>query len=163
MDQWGGTAVTWWGAVGLALALYGVVVLLEWVYGRLTQPSDLKQSVAVSLVVRVKNQEQSIEHTLRELISLWTDHQWRHSDIEVLISDGGSRDQTAAIIERVAQQYPYFRVADRGLDPGAVMGLCRYPVVIWVDFSPDHAVRTIIPTVHRLLAQMPLRSKNLAE
>jgi glycosyltransferase involved in cell wall biosynthesis len=136
--------------------------LVEWLYQRVSFPASWHRVNFVSLVVRVKNQEATIERTMRELMSLWTEQQWAHSDIDVIISDGGSRDQTAVIVERLATRYPGFKVADSGLDEASVLGLCNYPVVIWVDYSKGHRIGSIVPTVHQLLAQNPLRSKNLS-
>lgn len=154
--------MTWWGAVGLALALYGAMTLVEWLYQRLSFPATWNRVNFVSLVVRVKDQEATIERTMRELMSLWTEQQWAHSDVDVVISDAGSRDQTAVIVERLASRYPGFKVADPGLDESSVLSLCAYPVVIWVDYSKGHRSGSIVPTVHRLLAQNPIRSKNLS-
>ncbi len=154
--------MAWWGAVGLVLALYGAMTLVEWLYQRVSFPESWSRVNFVSLVVRVKNQEATIERTMRELMSLWSEQQWAHSDIDVIISDGGSRDQTAVIVERLATRYPGFKVVDPGLDEASVLKLCNYPVVIWVDYSQGHRTGSIVPTVHQLLAQNPLRSKNLS-
>jgi len=106
--------VTWWGALALALSLYGVVVLLEWIYDQImgSYGDDLP---AVSVVVRATNQEHRIEQTVRELLSLFNQRQWERRSFEVVITDGGSSDQTHAILDRLARHHPFLNVVDSGL------------------------------------------------
>lgn len=145
--------MTWWGALGLALSLYGVIILLEWIYGRIMELPRVRVP-HVSLVLRVLNQENRIEHAVHELTSLWDEPDWERSRVEVLISDSGSSDQTVAIVERLSRRYAFLNVVPSGLDVESVLARCRYPVVIWVELSRSQPpYDDVVQTVHRLLAQ----------
>lgn len=141
--------MTWWSALGLALALYGVVVLLEWLYGQILRTPGL-MAPKVSLVIRVTNQENQIEHAVRELTGLWSELDWRRSQVEVFMSDGGSTDQTPAILDRLSRDYPFLTVLEPGLSHDEVVSLCGEPVVIWAELSRAGS-RHVIATVHKLL------------
>ncbi|MDA8193211.1 MAG: hypothetical protein M0Z53_04330 [Thermaerobacter sp.] len=143
--------MTWWGALGLALSLYGVVVFLEWTYGQLARSPRIAIPT-VSVVVRVTDQETHVEQAVRDLISLWNDGEWQHSAIELVIADGGSSDQTPAILERLSRDYPFLVVLDAPLTGDQVLAKCRHPVVVWVELSKAVRRREMIATVHALLA-----------
>lgn len=130
----GESRMTWWGALGLALSLYGVVVLLEWIYDRIVR-AHATGLTPVSLVVRVTNQEAHIEHVLRELGRIFSQRQWENRTFEVVVADDGSHDLTREIVERWRAQHPYFRLVHPGSEDSEILAFCQYPVVIWVDFS----------------------------
>lgn len=135
------------------MSLYGVVVLLEWIYARLlTHPAG--EGPAVSLVLRVVDQEGQIEHAIRQLVGWWGESGWRARGVELIVSDGGSSDQTLEIVDRLSRRYG-FLVVLTGLDPAAVLERCGNPVVIWVELSRANPAMTLMATVHRLLAERP--------
>lgn len=151
--------VTWWGALGLALSLYGVIVLLEWIYARLTHPLRA-QAPPVSVVLRVTNRENHIERAVRDLARLWGERDWEDSAIELVIADGGSSDQTPAIVERLSRRYGFLTVLEPALDADAVIAECRHPVIIWVDFSSATPWEEVMGTVYRLLDVQMVKTGN---
>ena len=142
--------MTWWGALGLALSLYGVVVLLEWLYDQIVG-SRLQDFPAVSVVIRVMNQETCIEQAMRELLSLFEQKEWERRAIEVVISDGGSSDQTSAIIERLSRRHPFLNVVEGNLATDEVMARCQYSIVVWMDLSGSSTPERLMSTLRRLL------------
>ncbi len=143
--------MTWWGAAGLALSLYGAFIVLEWVYGRiLNVPPRFPPSV--SIVLHVLNQEGVIERAVEDLANLWRDEDWHRNHLEVIIADEGSRDQTAAIVERLQRRYTFMVVAPRGATRENVLDLCRHDVLVWVELT-DPAALAALATLRRLLAQ----------
>ncbi len=143
--------MTWWGALGLALALYGVVVLLEWMYGYIVR-SHAYALTPISLVVRVTNQEAHIEHALRDLAQIFSQRPWENRAFEVVVSDSGSEDKTPDIVERIRAQYPYFHMANPGASDGDILRDCQYPIVIWLDFTRHSDGGRMLGTLRRLLS-----------
>ena len=150
-----GIAVTWWGALGLALSLYGAVVVLEWVYARVLQPAGVA-TLSVSIVLHVINQEHLIEQAVIDLTGLWRLEMWDQKNVELIIADGGSTDQTVAILDRLQRQYPWLLIADSGRDKSHVLELCRHDVVIWVEMTGRSPASPLV-TVRSLLAHQPAR------
>lgn len=148
-----GIAVTWWGALGLALSLYGAVVVLEWVYARVLQPAGV-EALSVSIVLHVMNQEHLIEQAVIDLTGLWRLEMWDQKNVELIIADGGSTDQTVAILDRLQRQYPWLLIADSGRDKSHVLELCRHDVVIWVEMTGRSPASPLV-TVRSLLAHQP--------
>ena len=140
--------MTWWGALGLALALYGVVVLLEWAYDRIVR-THAATLTPISLVLRVTNQEAHVEHVLRDVGHVFNERQWGNRPFEVLVQDSGSADMTADIVERFREQHPYFRQAPSGASDTEVLAQCRYPIVVWVDLTRHGAM----PSALNMLTQ----------
>lgn len=135
--------MTWWGALGLALALYGVVALLEWAYDRIVRIHAVALT-PVSLVLRVTNQEAHVEHVLRDVGHVFGERHWGNRAFEVLVQDSGSNDKTADIVERLRGHQPYLREALSGTTDTEVLTQCRYPIVVWVDLTrPDGMPRTL--------------------
>ncbi|AUW94739.1 MAG: glycosyltransferase [Sulfobacillus thermotolerans] len=145
--------MTWWGALGLALSLYGAVVVLEWVYARVLQPAGV-EALSVSIVLHVMNQEHLIEQAVIDLTGLWRLEMWDQKNVELIIADGGSTDQTVAILDRLQRQYPWLLIADSGRDKSHVLELCRHDVVIWVEMTGRSPASPLV-TVRSLLAHQP--------
>ncbi len=146
-----GIAVTWWGALGLALSLYGAVVVLEWVYARVLQTPGVPLA-SLSIVLHVLNQEGLIEQAVTDLTSLWRMEEWDRKDVELIIADGGSSDQTVAIADRLQRRYPFVLITGSDSDKGQVLSLCRHDVVIWVELT-GRSPASPLATVKSLLAQ----------
>lgn len=142
--------MTWWGALGLALALYGVVVLLEWLYDQIVR-THTNVLTPISVVVRFADQEEHIEHMLRDLARIFSERQWERREFEVVLADAGSRDHTRDIIDRLFGQHPYFRVAAPSLSDDQILAECRYPIVVWLDLTRQGDRRRLLGTVARLL------------
>ncbi len=130
----GESRMTWWGALGLALSLYGVVVLLEWVYDYVVR-THAPLVAPISLVMRVTDQEAQIEHVIRAMNQVFKNRQWGGRAFEVILFDAGSSDRTRDIIERFSDDYPYYRIAEVGSTEQSVLQGCRYPLVLWIDLS----------------------------
>ena len=141
----------WWGALGLALALYGVVVLLEWMYDYIVR-SHAHALTPISLVVRVTNQEAHIEHALRDLAQIFSQRQWENRDFEVVVVDSGSEDKTLAIVERMLAQHPYFHLANPRATDGDILAACQYPIIIWLDLPRHGEGSKTFGTLSRLLS-----------
>lgn len=142
--------MTWWGALGLALSLYGVVVLLEWLYDQIVR-SHSRETSALSLVVRVTNQEDRIEQAVRDLERLFSQRQWEDRNFEVILVDDGSNDQTGEILERFTRHQPFFRIAGPGLSSDEVLAQCQYPLVVWLDMThPSDGQRTLTALIRML-------------
>lgn len=139
--------VTWWGALGLALALYGVVVLLEWVYDHIVG-SHVPAMPAASLVVRIANQESHVEQTLRDLESL-VNQGGIEGRLEVLLWTQGSSDQTEAILDRLTRRTG-FKWIEAG-DADGVLSMCQHPFVIWLDVSDPRRAHDLMGGLRRML------------
>ncbi|NMP20997.1 hypothetical protein [Sulfobacillus harzensis] len=140
--------MTWWGAVGLALALYGVVVLLEWVYDQIVG-SHGSPMPAVSLVVRITNQESHVESAVRDLESWVQQRRGEEAALEVILWSPGSTDQTDAILDRLTRQTG-FKWADAPTADG-VMSICQHPFIIWLDLSEPAQARQLVSGLRRVL------------
>lgn len=126
--------MTWWGALGLALSLYGLVVLFEWLYDQLLR-NRANAPAPLSIVLRTTMQEAQIEQTVRELARLAGQTRWPQRKFEVLIADDESEDHTRDIVERLSRRYPYLRLLDAGLRADDILAQCQYPVIIWFDLT----------------------------
>ncbi|WP_053960553.1 glycosyltransferase [Sulfobacillus thermosulfidooxidans] len=126
--------MTWWGALGLALSLYGAVVALEWVYSRILPWPGLVPA-AITVVLYVRDQENILERAVSDLSEVWEDAAWQRWDMEILIVDGGSSDQTLAIAKRLERRFPFIIVTPSRLDKGQVLDMCRHDVIIWIDLT----------------------------
>ncbi len=142
--------MTWWSALGLALSLYGVVTLLEWIYDQIVG-SHSSAAPAISLVVRVTNQESHVEQAMRELQSFFSQRQWEQRPIEVILWDDGSGDQTEAILERFTRAHPTFRMLDHPSTIDEVLAECQYPFVVWLDLSRHTGTAVMVGGLRQLL------------
>ncbi len=142
--------VTWWSALGLALALYGVVVLLEWLYDQIVR-THASVLTPVSVVVRVQNQEAHIEHMLRDLARVFAQRHFEHRAFEVVLADAGSEDRTRDIIERLFGQQPYLCMVPPGLSDEEILAACHHPIIVWLDLTRPADRQQLMGTVARLL------------
>jgi cellulose synthase/poly-beta-1,6-N-acetylglucosamine synthase-like glycosyltransferase len=142
--------MTWWGALGLALSLYGVVVLLEWVYDYLIR-SHRRQAVPVSLVLRLGHQEERVEHVLRTLIRIFSQEPWTAREFEVWVFDASYEDRTQDIVDRLCRNYSYFRMAPSSTREEDLLAQCRFPVVVWLDLSAHAKNRPTLDALSQLL------------
>jgi glycosyltransferase involved in cell wall biosynthesis len=144
-------------AVGL-LALYGAITLGVTAYRRARElVGDDLPPCFVSLLLVVRDKDQVIEGLVRDILSALSGLQDRNTGYELVAVDDRSRDQTAAILERMARRYRLLRVitmseaAGRGesaLEVGLVM--CRSKVVLLCDAVGRVDCRQVLETVRRL-------------
>lgn len=126
--------MTWWGVLGLAFSLYGAIVVLERLYARILQTPGLMPA-SLTVVLYVINQEGVLERAVSDLSELWQNADSQSRDMEIMIVDGGSDDQTLAIAKRLERRFPFIVVAPLGLGKDDILESCRHEVVIWVDLT----------------------------
>lgn len=130
--------MSWWlEATFTVLAAYGVFTLLQALWRWLAERRALGRP-ALSVVVVVRDQERAVEGLLGELLAA-PDGARLVSDIVVV--DLGSRDNTPAILQRLARQHPQLR--SLLLPPGATADeavaaaarQCPSPLLLCLDAS----------------------------
>ena len=99
--------------------------------------SDGRASRAVSLLIPARNEERSIEAAVRSALAS------KHVEVEVIVLDDGSDDDTAAIVRRLAQEDTRVRLAAApALPPDwcgkqhachVLAGLANHDVLAWID------------------------------
>jgi len=123
-----------WAFMIVATALVVVRTLIViWLAARFRRPPRANFAEPVSVVIAAYNEEKLIAETLRTLLA--TDYK---GEIEVVVVDDGSTDQTAAEIERIAQKEPRIRLLQqenhgkaRALQRG--LALARNGIIVFLD------------------------------
>jgi succinoglycan biosynthesis protein ExoA len=72
----------------------------------------------VTVIVPVRNEARSIEHTLRSLLT----QDFPRSEFEVIVADGCSTDQTVPIVRRLQSEYPNLKLL---YNPGRLSSAAR--------------------------------------
>jgi peptidoglycan-N-acetylglucosamine deacetylase len=128
-------------ATALVVARTLVVIWLAYRFRRLP-----KQDFAapISIVMAAYNEEKVIAGTLRSLLS--TDY---NGELEIIVVDDGSRDQTATEVERVADVDPRVRLLrqeNRGKARALQRALAaaRHGIIVFVD-ADTHFQRDTLP------------------
>ncbi len=80
-------------------------------------PNHLHPSPAVSVLIPCFNEEDNAEETLRYALEL------DYPDFEVIAINDGSKDRTAEVLDRLAQQHPQLRVVHLARNQGKAMAL----------------------------------------
>lgn len=88
------------------LALYGFIEIVKNIYYILTY-TNLK-SDGIYIIVAVKNQEQKIEGFLRTILFRMI-YGKEEMVKQIFITDLGSNDETAKIIEKIGKDYEYIK------------------------------------------------------
>ena len=146
-----------WAFMIVATALVVVrTLIVVWLAYRFRRGPKANFAEPISVVMAAYNEEKVIAGTLRTLLA--TDYQ---GEIEVVVVDDGSRDQTAAEVERVAQSESRVRLLQqdnhgkaRALQRG--LAAARYGIVVFID-ADTQCQRNTLP---RLLE--PLADSNVA-
>jgi peptidoglycan-N-acetylglucosamine deacetylase len=123
-----------WAFMIVATALVVVRTLIViWLAARFRRPPRTNFAEPVSVVIAAYNEEKLIVETLRTLLA--TDYK---AEIEVVVVDDGSTDQTAAEIERIAQKESRIRLLQqenhgkaRALQRG--LAAARNGIVVFID------------------------------
>src|SRR5215475_6901670 len=123
-----------WAFMIVATALVVVRTLIViWLAARFRRPPGRNFAEPVSVVIAAYNEEKLIAETLRTLLA--TDYK---GEIELVVVDDGSTDQTAAEIERIAQKEPRIRLLQqenhgkaRALQRG--LALARNGIMVFLD------------------------------
>jgi len=118
--------------VATALVVLRTLIVI-WLAYRFRRGPKANFAEPISVVMAAYNEEKVIAGTLRTLLA--TDY---HGEIEVVVVDDGSRDQTAAEVERVAQSESRVRLLQqenhgkaRALQRG--LAAARYGIVVFID------------------------------
>jgi len=123
-----------WAFMIVATALVVVRTLIViWLAARFRRPPRTNFAEPISVVIAAYNEEKLIAETLRTLFA--TDYT---GEIEVVVVDDGSTDQTAAEIERVARnesRIRLFQQKNRGKAPALQRGLAaaHNGIVVFID------------------------------
>jgi len=96
-------------------AIYVAVVLLFLLGLFFPRPGLNRRQYQVSVVIAARNEEQTIERLLEDLVR----QTYPRDKYEVIVVDDHSVDRTAEIVQRYVSQYPHFRY----LQPAAGDGL----------------------------------------
>lgn len=110
----------------------------------------------VSVVVPAFNEGLSIEAVLERVLATTAELGARY-DVETIVVDDGSSDETAEILARLAERSPgAFRIAtherNRGLEAAITTGVrsARAPVVVLLDADLSYAPDIVEPLVRKL-------------
>lgn len=86
----------------------------------------------ISLIIPSFNQAQFIEETLHSILSQ------EHSDLEVLVVDGGSQDSTVSILRRISdRRVRWESEPDRGQTHAINKGLAQMTGEVWAYVNSD--------------------------
>jgi peptidoglycan-N-acetylglucosamine deacetylase len=141
-----------WAFMIVATALVVVrTLIVVWLAYRFRRGPKANFAEPISVVVAAYNEEKVIAGTLRTLLA--TDYR---GEIEVVVVDDGSRDQTAAEVERVAQTESRVRLLQQG-NHGKARALqrglaaARYGIVVFID-ADTQCQRNTLPRLLEPLA-----------
>jgi cellulose synthase/poly-beta-1,6-N-acetylglucosamine synthase-like glycosyltransferase/peptidoglycan/xylan/chitin deacetylase (PgdA/CDA1 family) len=123
-----------WAFMIVATALVvGRTLVVIWLAYRFRRGPKTDFAEPVSVVMAAYNEGKVIAETLRTLLA--TDYK---GEIDVVVVDDGSRDQTAAEVERVAHSEPRVRLLHqenhgkaRGLQRG--LAAARHGIIVFID------------------------------
>ena len=123
-----------WAFMIVATALVVVRTLIViWLAARFRRGRKTNFAAPISVVVAAYNEEKVIAETLRTLLA--TDYK---GEIEVAVVDDGSRDRTAAEVDRVSRSEPRVRLLQqqnhgkaRALQRG--LAAARHGIIVFID------------------------------
>ena len=143
-----------WAFMIVATALVVVrTLIVVWLAYRFRRGPKANFAEPISVVVAAYNEEKVLAGTLRTLLA--TDYR---GEIEVVVVDDGSRDQTAAEVERFAQSESRVRLLQqdnhgkaRALQRG--LAAARYGIVVFID-ADTQCQRNTLPRLLEPLADL---------
>ncbi|HEX4870315.1 MAG TPA: poly-beta-1,6-N-acetyl-D-glucosamine synthase [Moraxellaceae bacterium] len=97
------------------------------------EPVPLPDTPPVSILIPCYNEGDNAEETLRHALAL------DYPEFEVIAINDGSRDNTGAVLDRMAAQHPRLRVVHLAQNQGKAMGLqagsllARHEILICID------------------------------
>lgn len=143
--------LTWLGALGLALALYGMIVLLEWIYARILNAPPSPRQVSCSVILQFSDMESHVENVVRQLAeAIPSSPELFSQRVEVLALVEDSRDQTRAILERLANRYTFLNLLEEGVERAHALDRCRFPVILWMKVATPADGSRILNAIGRL-------------
>lgn len=135
-------------AAVIAFALYGLIIALGGLLNKLQGRGSGKPFVSILLVT--SNDESSIEGMVRWLLNLNYCNEAGLPHYEVVVADDRSRDQTVAIVERLARESPLLRVVRAREGESAYekgLTLCKGEVICLLDLKKRPATRSVSQVV----------------
>lgn len=90
----------------------------HWAWGEDVAPPELRGNPLVSIVIPCFNEGLNARETIAAAMAQ------RYQNIEVIAVNDGSSDNTAEVLDRLAQQYPRLRVIHLASNQGKAMALC---------------------------------------
>jgi cellulose synthase/poly-beta-1,6-N-acetylglucosamine synthase-like glycosyltransferase/peptidoglycan/xylan/chitin deacetylase (PgdA/CDA1 family)/spore germination protein YaaH len=134
--------------VATALVVARTLIVI-WLAYRFRRGPKTDFAEPVSVVIAAYNEEKVIAQTLRTLLS--TDYK---GEIEVVVVDDGSRDQTAAEVERVVHSEPRVRLLHqenhgkaRALQRG--LAAARHGIIVFIDADTQCQADTLSRLLER--------------
>ncbi len=97
------------------------------------QPCPLPNTPPVSVVIPAYNEEENIEETVSHALAL------DYPEFEVVVVNDGSKDDTGALLERLAERHPRLRVVHLAQNQGKATALqagsllARHEILICID------------------------------
>ncbi|MDI3538762.1 MAG: hypothetical protein PWR11_913 [Bacillota bacterium] len=148
---WAGRDVA--GYIIALLAIYGCLSLMETFRHSLGRKARKREGKPfVSILVIARDDEERIEGVIRWLLGLnYLDAEGR-PNFELVVVSAGSKDQTPAIIERLAREAPILTAITLAKTEGAYeqgIALCRGEVICLMDLAkqPLHQVGRAITRI----------------
>ena len=138
---WGGLSLIW------------MAVDAFWRYWDTNQKRFLRGRWSVlSLLVVTENCGETIEGFLRQAVLILGSRVGR---FEIVVVDDGSRDDTAAVVERLARTEPRIRCARADGTPALDLGLvmCRSPLVVVAHLQNTTEPRELLAALAIFLGQ----------
>lgn len=132
----------------------GILFHLAWERGLppMEQPPPLRDWPGISLIVPCYNEGETAEETFAAAAAI------DYPDFEIIAVNDGSRDDTAAVLERIAAHTPRMRVVQMAKNQGKATALCagalmaKHEIIVCIDgdaLIDPHCLRWIAHAFRR--------------